>query len=152
MLKSEGCKRASRSNMIPISNFSPLSCFIFFFFLFSLFVRSCCFHTREMHTRNKYRRTWKTHCIDIPLFGLMHDKLSHVRTYRHNERAQRRVNCNFSNCTLLSSVCNTFRDSWRTRCAKSTWFPSIEFYRRWKYWKHFRLLRTPYSFENSLLL
>lgn len=39
MLKSEGCKCASRSNMIPISNFSPLSCFIFFssFFLY-LFV------------------------------------------------------------------------------------------------------------------
>lgn len=39
MLKSEGCKRASRSNMIPISNFFPLSRFIFFspFFLY-LFV------------------------------------------------------------------------------------------------------------------
>lgn len=88
--KSEGCKRTSRSNMIPISNFFPLSRFIFFFSsLFSLFVRSRCFHTREMHTRNKYRRTWKTHCIDTLLFGLMHDKLSHARTYRHHGSGHR---------------------------------------------------------------
>lgn len=42
-----------------------------------------------MHTRNKYRRTWKTHCIDTPLFGLMHDKLSHARTYRHHGSGHR---------------------------------------------------------------
>ena len=151
MLKSEGCKRASRSNMIPISNFFPLSRFIFFspFFLY-LFVL-------VVSTRERCILETSIDALEKRIASIHHYSdwcTINSAMYAHTATTsghRRRVNCNFSNCTLLSSVCNTFRDSWRTRCAKGTWFPSIEFYRRWKYWKHFRLPRTPHSFENSAL-
>ena len=98
--------------------FISLSLSFLFFFIcsFSLFPHARCV------LENEYRRTWKTHCIDTPLFGLMRDKLGRCtraswrarHRHRHRGRGKRGWNCNFSNCMLLSSVCNTFRDSWRS--------------------------------------
>lgn len=90
--------------------FSPFTFHLFIYFdLFTLVV-----YTRGLRARNEYRGTWKTRCIDTPLFGLMRDKLG--RTHARSRRRPCGAHCNFSNCTLLSSVCNTFRDSWRSLC------------------------------------
>jgi len=75
----------------------------------------------------KCRNTWKTHRVGTPLFGLQRDD-SHTRIY-----------CNFSNCRPLYPA--PVLSDHMALDIEGYLISVNRFYRHWKYWKHFRLLR-----------
>lgn len=75
---------------------------------------------------NECQNTWKTHCVGAPLFGL---QWTHTRAYPA-----------ISLIAGLYTPRNTFHDHMALDI--EGYLISVNrFYRRSKYWKHFRLLR-----------
>lgn len=117
--------------MITVGFRFPSSRGLFFFFQHPSSVS----FVREMHARNKYRALEK--CV-----ASIHHYADWYAINSHTSSSAGAAISLIARFHPLRVCAILFRGSWHATPAprtEGTWFPSIEFYRRWKYWKHFRL-------------